>query len=131
MVYVFDPLIIALIVSWFINFYLFGMQRASLLISRHNGVEWHGIGEQLLPNWYPLTWFFKIAYYCLLIAIAIVNNWLIATGLLIAGFILLTIVPIPYRLLYKHTFRRKVNKISSTDPYLGDLYTEMLDNTDF
>jgi hypothetical protein len=35
-------------------------------------VEWRGIGEQLLPNWYPLTWIVRIAKYGLLVAILIV-----------------------------------------------------------
>ena len=61
------PLIIIFIIIWIIEFYLFGMQRASLKISRHNNVEWRGIGEQLLPNWYPITWIFRISKYGLLL----------------------------------------------------------------
>lgn len=125
------PLVIAFIISWIIEFYLFGMQRASLRISRHNNVEWKGIGEQLLPNWYPLTWIVRIAKYGLLVAILIVLDWKLAIGLLVIGFILSTIIPIPYRLLYKKTFRRKVEKIKSIDQEAGQLFTEMLDNTDF
>ncbi len=125
------PLVIAFIISWIIEFYLFGMQRASLRISRHNNVEWRGIGEQLLPNWYPLTWIVRIAKYGLLVAILIVLDWKLAIGLLVIGFILSTIIPIPYRLLYKKTFRRKVEKIKSIDQEAGQLFTEMLDNTDF
>lgn len=125
------PLVIAFIISWIIEFYLFGMQRASLRISRHNNVEWRGIGEQLLPNWYPLTWFVRIAKYGLLVAILIVIDWKLAVGLLVIGFILSTIIPIPYRPLYKKTFRKKVEKIKSIDQEAGQLFTEMLDNTDF
>jgi len=125
------PLVIAFIISWIIEFYLFGMQRASLRISRHNNVEWKGIGEQLLPNWYPLTWIVRIAKYGLLVAILILLDWKIAIGLLVIGFILSTIIPIPYRPLYKKTFRKKVEKIKSIDQEAGQLFTEMLDNTDF
>ena len=125
------PLVIAFIISWIIEFYLFGMQRASLRISRHNNVEWKGIGEQLLPNWYPLTWIVRISKYGLLVAILIVLDWKLAIGLLVIGFILSTIIPIPYRPLYKKTFRKKVEKIKSIDQEAGQLYTEMLDNTDF
>ena len=125
------PLVIAFIISWIIEFYLFGMQRASLRISRHNNVEWKGIGEQLLPNWYPLTWIVRIAKYGLLVAILIVLDWKLAIGLLVIGFILSTIIPIPYRPLYRKTFRKKVEKIKSIDQETGQLFTDMLDNTDF
>ncbi|MDA0195279.1 MAG: hypothetical protein O2951_09575 [Bacteroidetes bacterium] len=125
------PLVIAFIISWIIEFYLFGMQRASLRISRHNNVEWRGIGEQLLPKWYPLTWIVRIAKYGLLVAILIVLDWKLAIGLLVIGFILSTIIPIPYRPLYKKTFRKKVEKIKSIDKEAGQLFTAMLDNTNF
>lgn len=125
------PLVIAFIILWIIEFYLFGMQRASLRISRHNNVEWKGIGEQLLPNWYPLTWIVIIAKYGLLVAILIVIDWKLAIGILVISFILSTIIPIPYRVLYKNTFRKKVEKIKSIDQEAGQLFTEMLDNTDF
>lgn len=125
------PLVIAFMILWIIGFYLFGMQRASLKISRHNNVKWRGIGEQLLPNWYPLTWIVIIAKYSLLIAILIVINWKVSIILLIISFILSIIIPIPYRFLYKKTFRKKVEKIKSIDHEAGQLFTEMLDNTDF
>lgn len=125
------PLVISFIISWIIEFYLFGMQRASLRISRHNNVEWKGIGEQLLPDWYPLTWIVRIAKYGLLIAILIVLDWKLAIGLLIISFIFSTVIPIPYRFLYKKAFRKKVEKIKSIDKEAGQLFTEMLNNTDF
>lgn len=125
------PLVIAFIISWIIELYLFGMQRASLKISRHNNVEWKGIGEQLLPNWYPLTWIAKIAKYGLFVAILIVIDWKLAIGLLVISFILSTILPIPYRLLYKKTFRKRVERIKSIDQEAGQFFTEMLDNTNF
>lgn len=125
------PLVIAFTISWIIEFYLFGMQRASLIISRYNNVEWKGIGEQLLPNWYPLIWIVRIAKYGLLVAILIVIDWKLAIGLLVISFILSTIIPIPYRLLYKKIFRKKVEKIKSINQEAGQLFTEMLDNTNF
>lgn len=125
------PLVIAFVISWIIEFYLFGMQRASLKISRHNNVEWRGIGEQLLPNWYPLTWIVRIAKYGLLVAILIVIDWKLAVGLLVISFIVSTIIPIPYRLLYKKAFRKKVEKIKAIDQEAGQLFTEMLNNTNF
>ena len=125
------PLVMAFTSLWTIEFYLFGMQRASLRISRHNNVEWKGIGEQLLPNWYPLTWIVRIAKYGLLGAILILLGWKLAAGLLVIDFVLSLIIPVPYRLLYKRTFRKKAEKIKSIDEEAGQLFTEMLDNTDF
>ncbi|NLA48704.1 MAG: hypothetical protein GX876_04500 [Bacteroidales bacterium] len=106
------PLVIAFIISWIIEFYLFGMQRASLKISRHNNMEWRGIREHLLPNWYPLTWIVRIAKYGLLVAILIVLNWKLAIGLLVIGSILSIIIPIPYRPLYKKHSEKKWEKLN-------------------
>ena len=125
------PLVIAFIISWISEFYLFGMQRASLIISRHNNVEWKGIGEQLLPNWYPLTWIVRIAKYGFLVTIFIVIDWKLAIGLFVIGLIFSTIIPIPYRLFYKKTFRKKVVKIKLIDQEAGQIFSEMLDNADF
>lgn len=124
-------LVIAFIISWIIEFYLFGMQRASLRISRHNNVEWRGIGEQLLPNWYPLTWIVRIVKYGLIVAILMLIDWKMAIGLLVVSFIASIIIPIPYRPLYKRTFRKKVEKIKLIDQEAGQFFSEMLDNTDF
>jgi hypothetical protein len=125
------PLVIAFIITWIIEFYLFGMQRASLRISRHNNVEWRGIGEQLLPSWYPLTWIVRIVKYGLLITLLIVLDWKLTIGLWVISFILSIIIPIPYRPLYKKIFRRKVEKIKSIDQEAGQIFSELLDNTDF
>lgn len=125
------PLFIAFIIAWIIEFYLFGMQRASLKISRHNNVSWKGIGENLLPNWFPITWLFSIAKYGLIVAMFFIFNWKIALATLVLSFIISTIIPIPYRLLYSKIFRNKVKKISETDFETGTFYSQMLDNTNF
>lgn len=126
-----QPLIISFIITWIVEFYLFGMQRATLKICRHNNVRWKGIGEQLLPDWYPLTWIVIITKYGLLIAILIVLDWKTAIGLLVTSFILSTIIPIPYRSLYKKTFRKKAEKIKSIDQEAGQTLAELLEKTDF
>jgi ABC-type multidrug transport system fused ATPase/permease subunit len=131
MEYLSHPLVIAFIISWIIELYLFRMQRASLRISRHNNVEWRGIGEQLLPQWYPLTWIVRLVKYGLLVVILIVIDWKLAIGLLVISFVLSLIIPVPYRPLYKNIFRKKVEKIKSIDQEVGKLLTEMLNNTDF
>lgn len=126
-----DPIILSFLTTCLIEFYLFGMQRATLKISRHNNIQWKGIGEHLLPNWYPLTWVVRIFKYGLLITIVFVFGWIWAICLLFASFVFSVNMPIPYRLLYRQTFRNKVKKISLTDPNAGQAFSEMLDNTKF
>lgn len=125
------PLIITFIVIWVLEFYLFGMQRASLIISRNNNVEWLSFAEQLLPSWYPLTWIVRIAKYGILLVIFIVINWKPAIILLVVGFILSSILPIPYKLLYKRAFRKRVRKIQSIDQEAGHMFTRMLNNAGY
>jgi len=125
------PLVLAFVITWIIEFFLFGMQRASLLISRSNNVQWKGFGQYLLPSWYPVTWLFRIGKYGLFIAIFFIIGWKLAFGLLIITFVLSSILPIPYRLLYKNTFRSKVEKLKAIDPETGEFYSEMLNKTDF
>ncbi|WP_407931455.1 hypothetical protein [Ignavibacterium album] len=84
-----------------------------------------------MPNWYPLTRYVIIVKYVLLTAILIIIDWKFAIGLFVVGFILSTIIPIPYRILYKKTFRKKVEKIKSFYPQEGQMFTEMLDKTGF
>lgn len=126
-----NPLVVGLIITWIIEFYLFGMQRASLRISRHNSVQWRGVSDQLLPSWYPITWVVRIAKYVILIAIFFVIGWKFTVGLLFTSFVLSTFLPIPYRFLYKSIFRNKVAKIKALDTEAGQFYSKMLDSTDF
>lgn len=125
------PLIVAFILSWALEFYLFGMQRASLIISRSNNVDYNTIGRQLLPSWYPLTWIATIAKYGLLVAIFIIINWKPAIILLVIGFILSSTLPIPYSFLYKRFFRNRVRNIKKEDPARGHLLADILENTGF
>lgn len=125
------PLIVAFILTWALEFHLFGMQRASLIISRSNNVDYNIIGRQLLPSWYPLTWIVTIAKYGLLVAIFIIINWKPAIILLVIGFILSSTLPIPYRFLYKKIFRNRVRNIINEDPEKGYLLADMLDNVGF
>lgn len=125
------PFTILFIIIWVIEFYLYGMQRASLMISRHNNVKWRGTGEQLLPNWYPITWLIRFLKYGLLIIILITLGWKLSIALLVLGFIMATVIPIPYRTLYKNIFRKKVNKIRAIDQEAGQFFTEMLNKTNF
>ena len=118
-------------VFWLAYFYLFGMQRATLLISRTSDVEWKSGGALLLPEWYPLTWIVVIARWVILIAMALYWRWDVALWLLIGSFVLSAVLPIPYS-VYGGVFRNRVSKIKNG----GDTYTAtrlqiMLDKSGF
>ena len=122
--------LIAFAIIWIINFVLFGMQRATLLISRNAGIEWKGGGELLLPKWYPVTWVIIICKWSLLIAMAIYFDWRYAIGLAVVGYILSVVLPIPYS-AYKGAFRRRVNQYMNQDPTVATQLQQMLDDAPF
>lgn len=110
--------IIAYGVIWVIHFWLFGLQRITLKISRKNEVEWRGCGEHLLPKWYPITWLVIIGQWLLILAMAIFADWRYALGLAIIGYVLSTIVPIPYtsykRILQKRIYKERSRELALT-----------------
>lgn len=114
------------VVLWCIEFYLFGMQRASLLISRTSDVDWRSAGTHLLPSWYPLTTVVRMAKWATLLAIAFASSWLVALIYMIAGLALAAIVPIPYHALYSKTFQRRVDEIEAVDEEAGAFLHQML-----
>lgn len=116
---------------WLIYFWLFGMQRASLLTSRNAGIEWRGGGELLLPSWYKITWLVMLIYWGLLIALAIYWDWRWAAGLGIGGFLLNSVLPIPYS-IYKGIFKRRVDQLRNQHGYEAvRVLDEMLANSPF
>lgn len=117
-------------VIWVIHFSLFGMQRATLLISRSAGIEWRGGGELLLPGWYPVTWLVIVGQWTLLIAMAVFWNWKFALGFAIGGYVLSVVVPIPYR-AYKGIFHRRVKELMRQDPEVATQLQEMLEGAPF
>ena len=126
-----EALIAAFLAVWLFEFYLFGMQRASLLIARTSNMDWKSVGVHLLPTWYPVTWLVRIAKWGLLVAIFIFAGWKLGLVCLVAGFVLSAVIPIPYRMLYSGVFKRSVQRISKQDSEAGDLYRSMLHNSDF
>lgn len=122
--------LVAFGVIWIVEFVLFGMQRATVLISRKAGIEWRGGGELLLPRWYPVTWVLIIAKWGLLIAMAIFWDWRYALGSAIGGYLLSVVLPIPYG-AYKGTFRKRVNQLRRKDPYVAIQLQQMLDGAPF
>ena len=115
---------------WVVYFLLFGMQRATLLISRNAGFEWRGGGELLLPTWYPVTWLAIIAHWGLLGAMVFFWDWRYALGVGFAGYVLSVVLPIPYS-MYMPIFRNRANQISEVDRDIGGALKAMLDDAPF
>jgi len=122
--------LIAFVTLKILEFALFGMQRASLLISRSAGVPWRGWGEFLLPRWYPLTWVVIIGKWLILASIAVFWNWKFAVLLALGGWIFTILMPIPYS-LYKGTFKRRVDEVTNKNPALGAQLKAVLDAAPF
>lgn len=120
----------AFAIIWIVHFALFGMQRATLLISRKAGIEWPGGGELLLPSWYPVTWLVIVAKWALLIAMAVFWSWKFALGLAIGGYVLSVVAPIPYR-AYMGIFRRRVRELMRQDPEVARRLQDMLEGAPF
>ncbi len=126
-----EILIISFLVVWLIELYLFGMQRASLLISRTSNIDWKQIGSQILPKWYPITWIFRFAKWGLYVAIFYFLGWKWGICVFLASFILSFVIPIPYQLLYKGIFRKRVFQIKQIDSKAGIFFEEVLRNSGF
>lgn len=124
-------LIVTFGIIWLIEFYLFGMQRALLLISRYNNIKISEISQYLLPKWYNVILLVKLLKYGLLIIILVKFNWILSVSLLTISFILKTILPIPYNLLYKRFFRKKAEKIKSIDNEAGINLINLLMKSEF
>jgi hypothetical protein len=117
-------------IIWITEFVLFGMQRATLLISREAGIEWRGGGELLLPRWYPVTWVIRVCKWGLLLAMVVYWDWRYTLGLAIGGYFLSIVLPIPYR-AYKGVFRKRVNQLMQQDSNVAIQLQKMLDEAPF
>jgi hypothetical protein len=115
---------------WLLFFLLFGMQRATLLISRNEGIDWKGGGELFLPKWFPLVWLVVVARWATLIAMAIFWSWKVALTVLVVGFLLTLVLPIPYA-AYKGIFRRSIADLRRYDPLTSLKLKQMLDRAPF
>ena len=124
------PITIFIAVS-LLELYLFGMQRASLKISRHNNASWKGFGELMLPKWFPWTRLVQLGKYAILIWIAFQFGWRISLALMAIGYFIKIVIPIPYRTLYSKTFRKKVDWVKDVDSTIGEQLKSMLDATGF
>lgn len=119
-----EILVGAFIAIFLMEFAAFGMQRATLLISREADVS-PMIGKLLLPAWFPAVWLLRIAKWGTVLFIGISWNWSIAGVLIIADTILAAILPIPYS-VYVPSFRKRITQIKVTDARSGAVLEAVL-----
>lgn len=111
-------ILVAMFVGLFLaEFAAFGMQRATLLMSREASVPYQ-VAALILPTWFPAVWLVRIAKWGALLLIAFSWSWGIAAGLLVADFILSAVLPIPYH-AYIPSFRKRIAQIKAQDAEAG------------
>jgi len=106
---VYQTILIAFAFCFLLEFLAFGMQRATLLMSREADVP-AKIGALLLPSWFPIVWLVRICKWGILITIVFLWSWSVAIGLLVANVILSSILPIPYG-IYIPFFRERILQV--------------------
>lgn len=120
-------LLISFALCCLLEFVAFGMQRATLLMSREANVS-PQISEMLLPTWFPVVWLVRLLKWIVLFAVAFTWSWGVAIGLLIANTILATFLPIPYS-AYISTFRKRISQIKLLDIGTGTKLEEILNGS--
>jgi len=123
----YETLLIAFGAAFILEFLAFGMQRATLLMSREAGVA-PQIGALLLPSWFPIVWLFRLVKWAILCYIAFAWSCVVAGGLLAADFVLSAILPIPYS-AYLSAFRSRINGIKASDADAGHALEQMLNSS--
>ncbi len=119
-----QTLLITFAVCFLLEFSAFGMQRATLTLSREADVS-PQIGAMLLPSWFPTVWLVRICKWGVLIAVAFIWSLGVAIGLLVADVVLSSILPIPYS-AYTPFFRKRISQIKQLDIVAGTALEEML-----
>lgn len=120
-------LLITFTACFILEFAAFGMQRATLLISREADVP-RQIGAMLLPSWFPMVWLVRLCKWGILVSVALTWSWGIAISLLVANIILSSILPIQYS-AYIPFFRKRVLQIKQLDITAGTALEEMLNSS--
>lgn len=93
-----------------LNFYFFGMQRYSLLISRKLEID-PKLGKKLmLPDWFILDLVLTILKYGIFIYCVIKFNWVIVLSILAISFLISSFLPIPYKRLYSKLFNKTLSR---------------------
>lgn len=116
-------LLVVFIVTFVLEFAAFGMQRATLLLSREASIPYQHAAA-LLPKWFPVVWLLRVIKWGVLIYIATSLSWWFALALFIGDFLLSAILPIPYN-LYAPTFRKRINQIKCENEAAGE-YLEQI-----
>ncbi|MER2511511.1 MAG: hypothetical protein ABTQ25_03660 [Nitrosomonas ureae] len=124
---VYQTLLIAFAFCFLLEFLAFGMQRATLLVSREADVP-AKIGALLLPSWFPIVWLVRICKWGILITIVFLWSWSVAIGLLVANVILSSILPIPYG-IYIPFFRERILQIKQIDIEASTALEEILNTS--
>lgn len=124
---VYQILLLAFAFCFLLEFLAFGMQRATLLMSREADVP-AKIGAILLPSWFPIVWLVRICKWGILITIVFLWSWSVAIGLLVANVILSSILPIPYG-IYIPFFRERILQIKQIDTEAGTALEEILNTS--
>lgn len=97
------------VLLWLANFYLFGMQRATLLISRSLKINYIDVAFFFLPYNYTLkVWFIRILKIIVLILIFYFYSFYTSLYVAACGYLLSIVCPIPYKILY---FKKFLNKL--------------------
>lgn len=116
-------ILVVFIVAFVLEFTAFGMQRATLLLSREASVPYKHAAA-LLPKWFPAVWLLRVIKWGALLYIATSWSWWFALALFIGDFLLSAILPIPYS-LYASTFRKRINQIKCENEDVGE-YLEQI-----
>ena len=126
-----DILIYIFIIIWLIEFSLFAMQRASLLIARRAVGQLYDpnqYSQLLLPKWFPLTWIFIISKWCLLFYIFWFINWKTSIFLAIISFIASIKIPIPYSVfnpIFKYRLKQLKEEFPEDKERFDNIFSEL------
>lgn len=118
-------ILIAMFVAFFLlEFAAFGMQRATLLMSREAGIPYQ-VTSLLLPKWFPAVWLVRLSKWGTVLLIAIFWGWGISVGLIVADFVLSAALPIPYQ-IYVPAFHKRIVQIKAQDAEIGTALESIL-----
>ncbi|SDD53945.1 hypothetical protein SAMN04488104_10361 [Algoriphagus faecimaris] len=102
-------LLIILGISWFADFYFYGMQRYVQLISREVEIPFKLGKLVMLPTFYGVTYLLDIIKYGLAIYLSIYYQWDMVLYIVTPIFIITIFMPIPYRKLYQKVIKKTLS----------------------
>jgi hypothetical protein len=123
-----QTLIVVFIIAFLLLFAAFGMQRATLLLSREASIPYQHAAA-LLPRWYAtVVWLLRFVKWSLLLYIAISWSWWIALAIFFGDFLLSTVLPIPYS-FYAPIFRKRIAQIKREDMDVGEYLEQVFQSS--